>query len=114
MKIEMKTTGLNKLMADLEKATKLEAVQETVKHYTAEVQRQSARNSPVITGFLKRSIILELLDDGLTGHVVAEAEYAPIVELGSRYRKAKPFMRSAHNSVVPQFIAELRKIKAIK
>lgn len=114
MKIEMKTTGLNELMKDLEKAAKLDAVKEIVKHYTAEVQRQSARNAPVITGFLRRSIILELLDEGLTGHVIAEAEYAPDVELGTRTRQAKPFMRSAFKSLEPQFIAELRKIKAIK
>ena len=114
MKVELKTTGLNKLVQDLEKAVKLDAVKEIVKHYTAEVQRQSARNAPVVTGFLRRSIILELLDEGLTGHVIAEAEYAPDVELGTRKRQAKPFMRSAFRTLEPQFIAELRKIKAIK
>ncbi|MDT2674296.1 HK97 gp10 family phage protein [Enterococcus dongliensis] len=72
-----KITGLNKLSSKLKKNVTMNDVKQVVKNNTAELTNVAQRNAPVDTGFLKRSIVMELANGGYVGRSIAGAEYAP-------------------------------------
>ncbi len=66
-----------------------------VKESTINVDRNAKRFAPVITGRLKSSIKFEFRDEGLTGEVSANTEYAGPVELGTSKRSPNPYLGPA-------------------
>ena len=67
------------------------------------LQRDAENNAPVDTGTLKRSITIEIEDDGLTAVIAPHTEYAAYVEYGTRYMTAQPYMRPAYEEVKAEF-----------
>ena len=88
-------TGTATLSKDLLEMANLRHVKETVKVNGADMQQSAVRYAPYDTGFLARSIELEILDGGLTARVFPTAEYAVYQEYGTRHQAGKPFIRPA-------------------
>ena len=88
----------------------MEQVKEVVKSNTAEMNRAMQRNSPVDTGFLKRSIVLRLANGGLTGISGATAEYAPYLEYGTRFMSAQPFIKPAFRVQSEKFMQDMKSL----
>lgn len=76
-------------------------VQEVVQINTAEMQTNAQRKAPFDTGTLKRSIELDIKQEGNSvvgevGSVGAGSEYEPYQEYGTRYQPGKPHIRPAY------------------
>ena len=106
----VKRVGVHRLQMKLKKNACLAAVRKTVQRNGAELQMKAQRNAPVDTGNLKRSIRLQIRDNGLTAEAEATADYAPYVEWGTRFMKAQPFMRPAFNSQKEKFKNEIDRL----
>ena len=118
---EIKIEGLDKLEKQLKKNATLNKVRTVVRKCGADLQGTAQRKAPVGTpastgipgyvgGTLKRSIGLELSDSGMTAEVEPTVEYAPYVEYGTRYMKAKPYLKPALEEVEPKFKAKMKEL----
>jgi len=74
------------------------------------MQKKAQRNAPVDTGNLKNNIGLEISDGGMTATVEPTAEYAPYVELGTRFMEAQPFLKPAFEEQKKQFEKDLKEL----
>lgn len=106
----VKMTGVNELKMALRKNMELSDAKRVVRKNGAELQERAQRNAPVDTGTLKRSIVLEIKDGGLTAESTATAEYAPYVEYGTRYMEAQPYMSPAFNEQKNLFQRNMNKL----
>ena len=77
-----------------------------LKSVAADIQRKAMRTVPVDTGNLKRSILVDVSDDGKEATVTATADYAAYVEYGTRKMTARPFMRPAAEEVAKELGVE--------
>lgn len=102
--------GLDELQGALLEKSKLEVAKTVVAKNGSRLQQDAMYHAPIDTGFLRRSIGLEIEDDGLTADVKATAHYAGYVELGTRFMAAQPYMKPAFNVVKPKFVADLKKL----
>ena len=113
--------GLDELEKQLKKNATLNDVRKVVRKHAADLQTKAQRKAPVGTpastgipgyvgGTLKRSIGLEIRDNGLTAEVEATAEYAPYVGWGTRFMKAQPFIKPALEEVEPRFKSDMQKL----
>lgn len=73
-----------------------------------DILAHSQREVPVDTGNLKNSGSVETGD--LTATIAYGAGYAVYVHEGTRKRAARPFLRSAFDSVAPEIEKALRKV----
>lgn len=111
MKMDLNLTGLDGLTKLLDAETAKTRVRAIVKSHAADLQRKAVRKVPVDTGNLKRSIQPpSIASDGMYAVVRATAEYAPYVELGTRFMEAQPFMNPALNEVRQSFLDALGKV----
>ena len=88
----------------------MEDVKRVVRHNGAEMQEKAQRNAPVDTGTLKRSIGLEITDSGMAAEVETTAEYAPYVELGTRFMEAQPYLKPAFDDQKEKFKKDMKKL----
>lgn len=113
--------GMEKVVVKLQKNMKKEAVKRTVKKNGSRLQQKAMENAPVGTpestgikgykgGTLKRSIILDITDGGMTAESEATIHYAGYVEYGTRYMGAQPYMRPALQEVGKQFKRDMEKL----
>lgn len=107
---KVKVVGIEKLQAKLEKNVRLDDVRRVVRTNGAQMQEKSMRNAPVDTGHLKRSIGLNMTDAGLTAEVTPTAEYAPYVELGTRFMEAQPYLKPAFDEQKEKFEKDMKKL----
>jgi HK97 gp10 family phage protein len=107
---EIKFEGIVKLNKGLKKRMDMSAVKTVVKKNGADMQRKAQRNAPVDTGTLKRRIGLNISDSGMTATVEPTAEYAPYVELGTRFMEAQPYLKPAFEEQKKQFEKDLQKL----
>lgn len=107
---EIKFEGIAKLNKGLKKRMDMSAVKDTVKLNGSEMQKKAQRNAPVDTGTLKRSIGIDISDGGMTATVEPTAEYAPYVELGTRFMEAQPFLKPAFEEQKKQFEKDLKEL----
>ena len=84
--------GLKELEKKLKQTATMEQVKQIVKMNTVEMNAKASRKAPVDTGFLRRSIIFEIADSGMTGKSTVRAHYAPYLEFGTRFMASQPFM----------------------
>lgn len=84
-------------------------IAKAVKTNASEMHQKEMRTVPVDTGFLKRSILLTMKDNGLTGVVEPTATYATFVEYGTRFMAAQPYVRPNYYEQVKQFIKDMQK-----
>lgn len=112
----LRVDGIEGLKKALEDAAKKEAIKEVVKSNGAALQQSMMRNAEsqftrgYSTGATKRSISLEIRDDGLTAAVSPGTDYSPYLEYGTRYMQAEPFVGPALNAQAPRFKSDLEKI----
>ncbi len=106
----IKLVGINKLTAKLEKNMDMEAAKRVVKHNGAQMQAQAQRNAPVDTGTLKRSIVLDITDGGMTAESVATADYAGYVEWGTRFQEPQLYMGDAWVKQGEKFRRDMKKL----
>jgi HK97 gp10 family phage protein len=83
-------------------------VQREVFRSLLNVQRRAKERCPVDTGRLRNSIAIEPADEGLSGTVGTNVEYAPYVEFGTRYMPAQPFLLPAIEEEQPEFVRRLK------
>lgn len=107
---EIKFEGIAKLNKGLKKRMDMSAVKDTVKLNGSEMQKKAQRNAPVDTGTLKRSIGIDISDGGMTATVEPTAEYAPYVELGTRFMEAQPFLKPSFGEQKKQFEKDLKEL----
>ena len=106
----LKIEGIAKLNKGLKKRMDMSAVQTVVRKNGADMQKKAQRNAPVDTGTLKRSIGIDISDGGMTATVEPTAEYAPYVELGTRFMEAQPYLKPAFEEQKKQFEKDLQKL----
>lgn len=102
--------GMKELRAALKTNAKLEDVKKVVKLNGSELQKKAQQAAPYDTGNLRRSIKLDVSDNGMTATVTAHAEYAPYVEYGTRYMDAQPYMTPSFEEQEKQFASDLKKL----
>ena len=95
--------GLERTKARIHAALDTAAAEQVVKAYAAKLQQEAMRKAPVDTGNLKRSIMLNIAEDGMEATVTATAEYAAYVEYGTRFMNAQPYMKPAAEMIRPEF-----------
>lgn len=117
----MTIKGLDKLQKALQDKQKLNSVKKVMMRNGAQMQQRSMRYANFKghyegnrfvppTGTLRRSILLNMLDEGLTARMTVGMHYGPYVEYGTRYMNAQPFVRPAFNEQSAQLIRELREL----
>lgn len=107
---DIKIVGMQKLQKKLKKNVNMDDVKRVVRHNGAEMQEKAQRNAPVDTGHLKRSIGLEITDGGMSTEVEPTAEYAPYVELGTRFMEAQPYLKPAFDEQKEKFEKDMKKL----
>lgn len=107
---KVKIVGIERLQRKLKGNVRLEDVKRVVRHNGVEMQAKAQRNAPVDTGTLKRSIGLEIMDSGMVAEVKPSAEYAPYVELGTRFMEAQPYLKPAFNEQKEKFKKDMNKL----
>lgn len=107
---DIKIVGMEKLQKKLKKNVSMDAVKRVVRHNGAEMQTKAQQNAPVDTGTLKRSIGIEVTDSGMTAEVEPTAEYAPYVELGTRFMEAQPYLKPAFDDQKEKFKKDMKKL----
>lgn len=106
----VKIIGMEKLQKKLKQNVHMDDVKRVVRHNGAEMQEKAQRNAPVDTGTLKRSIGLDITDNGMTAEVEPTADYAPYVELGTRFMNAQPYLGPAFNEQKEKFKKDMKKL----
>lgn len=107
---KVKIVGIEKLQKKLIRNMDTSAVKTVVQKNGSEIQTKAQQKAPVDTGNLKRSIGLTMRDGGLTAEVEPTAEYAPYVELGTRFMNAQPYLRPAFEEQKEQFKKDMDKL----
>ena len=107
---DIKIVGMEKLQKKLKKNVNMEDVKRVVRHNGAEMQTKAQQNAPVDTGTLKRSIGIEITDGGMSAEVEPTAEYAPYVELGTRFMDPQPYLKPAFNEQKEKFKKDMKKL----
>jgi len=113
--ITIKIKNLDKLIKGLEvSANELKyALSTAVKKSVFLVERESKKVTPVDTGRLRASITPNYLKP-LEGALGPHTEYAIFVHEGTRYMKARPFMKKGVEEALPEiedvFMEEIDKI----
>jgi HK97 gp10 family phage protein len=75
-------------------------------------QASAPGEAPAVdTGKLKSSIFTEMVSQ-FKAVVTASAEYAAMLEFGTRRMAARPFFRPAAEKIAPAFFAALQKLEA--
>lgn len=106
----VKIIGIEKIQKKLRQNGQMADVKKVVRHNGAEMQAKSQQNAPVDTGTLKRSIGIEITDGGMTAEVEPTADYAPYVELGTRFMEAQPYLGPAFNEQKEKFKKDMKKL----
>ena len=107
---DIKIVGLEKLQKKLKQNVQMGDVKRVVRHNGAEMQAKAQQNAPVDTGYLKRSIGIEITDGGMAAEVEPTADYAPYVELGTRFMEAQPYLKPAFDEQKEKFKKDMKKL----
>ena len=107
---DIKIVGLEKLQKKLKQHVQMEDVKKVVRHNGAEMQAKAQQKAPVDTGYLKRSIGIECTDGGMAAEVEPTDDYAPYVELGTRFMEAQPYLGPAFNEQKEKFKKDMKKL----
>lgn len=116
MKVEVKVDEA--LIAKLRTLGKVDFAKDKVKKHGAKLQKtmkELARPKVIYVkgysrGDTKRSIGLNILDEGLSAEVGSRMEYTPYIEYGTRYTEAEPVVRPALNKCEADFLDDIRKL----
>lgn len=99
MKANVEFKGLKELQRDIDEAMKdlPPGLQGAMQKATLVVEREAKIRAPVDTGRLRASIASEVraIGGGVQGIVGSVVEYAPYVELGTKYMRPRPYLGAA-------------------
>lgn len=118
---KVKVVGIEKLQKKLKKNIQMEDVKRQVRKHGGQLQEKAQRNAPVGTpestgipgyvgGTLKRNIFLDITDGGMAAEVEPTADYAPYVELGTRFMEAQPYLKPAFDDQKEKFEKDMKKL----
>ena len=111
---KIKFEGLDELEKKLKANVTLNDVRRVVSQNGSELQEKMQAKADFKkgyqTGTTKRSIGLEIKDEGLTAEVAPETEYSPYLEYGTRFMEAQPFVRPALEEQAAQFKKDMQKL----
>ena len=106
--------GLKELQVALKPNVKMNDVKSVVEKNGREMQDKIQRNADFKMGYqtgeTKRSVGLEMKDNGLTAESGAKTEYAEYLEYGTRFMDAQPFIKPAFDEQVKRFEADMKKL----
>ena len=110
----IKITGLKELEKKLKDNVTMNDVKTVVRHNGAELQSKIQDNAEFTkgyqTGTTKRSVGLEIIDDGFTAESGPTTEYAPYLEYGTRFMDAQPFVKPALDQQKKEFQSDMQKL----
>lgn len=123
---DIKIVGMEKLQKKLKKNVQMDDVKKVVRHNGAEMQEKAQQNADFkghyewvkgkgrtfvpATGNLKEHIELDLTDSGMSAEVQPTVEYAPYVELGTRFMEAQPYLKPAFDEQKEKFKKDMKKL----
>lgn len=103
----MKTEGFEEFKKALEVLADDKFIKHQLKESGKELDNLMKKKATFVKGYqtgnTKRSISLQISEDGKKAVVQPNTEYAPYLEFGTRYMEAQPFVRPAFNEVEPIF-----------
>lgn len=110
----IKVKGLDKLQKSLKENATMDGVKRAVRHNGAEMQKKVQNNADFTKGYqtgnTKRTIGLEITDNGLVAEVGPITEYSPYLEWGTRYMDAQPFVEPAYDEQKKKFKSDMKKL----
>lgn len=114
MSSNIKVEGLDKLQQALKENVTLDDVRRVVRQNGAEMTEKMVKNAEFNKGYqtgqTKRSINMQILDDGMTAEAAPTTEYSPYLEYGTRYMDAQPFVKPSYNEQIGQFKKDMQKL----
>lgn len=118
----VKVTGADALINHLKRNATLDDVKKTVRLNGSELERRMKRNAVFKghydssgrfvrpTGETKRSIGLDIKEQGLTANVEPTTHYAPYLEYGTRFMSSQPFVKPSFATQEKIFIKDMRRL----
>ena len=110
MSVKVKLTGVQKLQKKLKKNMDMTAVKKAVKLNGSEMSKTAKEYVPVDTGTLKRSIRLDIQENGVTANVSANTDYAGYVEYGTRFQTPNLYMAGAFDNQKEKFKKDIDRL----
>ena len=107
---EASFSGLDELIGRIDRISRLEDAKKFVQLHTARLAALTTTGVPVVTGNLKRSMMVLMSPDGLTGQVVYTADYAYYVEFGTRWFIGRRFIGAPFTVEKVKFLADMRRL----
>ena len=111
---EIKIVGMDKLEKQLKKNATLNDVRTVVRKNGADLQRAIQRKAEFKKGYqtgeTKRSVGLEIIDNGMTAESGPTTEYSEYLEYGTRFMEKQPFVKPGLEEVEPKFKADMQKL----
>lgn len=111
---KIKIEGLDKLQKALKKNVTMDDVKRVVRKNGADMQDKMQTNADFTQGYqtgdTKRSIGIEIKDDGFTAEVAPTTEYSPYLEHGTRFMDAQPFVKPAEEAQAAKFKRDMKKL----
>lgn len=106
--------GLEELQKQLKKNANMEDVKKVVRHNGSQLQQKIQQKADFKkgyqTGTTKRSVSLEIKDNGLTAESGPATDYAEYLEFGTRFMEAQPFVKPALEEQSKKFESDLQKL----
>ncbi|MCD2255774.1 HK97 gp10 family phage protein [Lactobacillus sp. CC-MHH1034] len=93
---QLNLSGDRELITLMKKMTDLNGVKQAIKEAGAQMDQVSAKATPVQTGNLRRSGLLELDDDGLGVQKGYNTNYAAYVEFGTRFFAGRFYLKRGY------------------
>jgi len=117
----MEISGADALLSRLKEMATYDDVKTAVKVNGGELANSAIRNAEFKghyvrgvfvrpTGATKRSIVPKLSSDGLSVVVAPTTEYAPFLELGTRFMTAQPFLAPAMMVQRVKYLNDLKRL----
>jgi HK97 gp10 family phage protein len=111
---KIKVEGLDKLQKALKDNVTMDDVKRVIRKNGSELQSKMMQEADFTRGYAtgntKRSISLDIKDNGLTAEVGATTEYAPYLEYGTRFMSAQPFVKPALDAQVPKYKSDMQRL----
>lgn len=111
---KIKVTGLKELQKALKDNVTMDDVKRVVRQNGSEMQRKIQDNADFKKGYqtgeTKRSVGLEIKDNGFTAEVEPKTEHSPYLEYGTRFMEAQPFVKPGHEKQAVQFKKDMQKL----
>lgn len=111
---KIKVTGLKELQKALKDKVTMDDVKRVVRHNGSEMHRKIVANADFKkgyqTGTTKRSIGLEIKENGFAAEVEPQTEYSPYLEYGTRFMEAQPFVKPGYEEQAKRFKSDMQKL----